>query len=480
MTRKFPIAGLIIAALGVGCPARAGDEEKTKTRTFEESYELILNPDRGWIAYNYEDSYDLRKRVAGGVEPFALASVVYTRHPRNAWEDAEGNFENSPPLKLLKDWIDHRRHVSFRIYVNTMGHLPPSLRAKVQAIPHTEGGKKTPLVKYWDPAYVEDHRRLVEFLGKRLGDSPHLAFVDIGAVGNTGGEWYFGPLRVFQRAGLDDEKLFELVETFVEMYRKAFPKTRLFISYECIAKAGKKREDVLALLARHHIGIRDDGLGGWPYPKKRPPTSSWPMPTLWEKMPVLFEGSGGRGGVYGWHARGKDPQRILDWAFQKSPPSYVNIGGSETVCEKACSELRELLVKYGRRLGYRFVMLTAEYPQRLQRGQKSQVKIIWTNRGIAPCYADRKIELSFHDGKGKRMTALAVPPEPPTTEWRPGKFVHVRVPFTVPDALAEGEYVLKLAMLLGDPRQPREAVTLANKGADPDGRYALGTALLTD
>ena len=94
---------------------------------------------------------------------------------------------------------------------------------------------------------VEDHRRLVSFLAERMGDSPYLAYVDIGGVGNTGGEWFLSPEDPYVRAGYDDEAHLELVRTFVTMYREAFPRTRLFISYDCITFAQSSRRPAFPL-----------------------------------------------------------------------------------------------------------------------------------------------------------------------------------------------------------------------------------------
>ncbi len=196
---------------------------QTVQARFEESDAFITNPDCGWVAYNYEDSYEVRSKLAGGGEPFAYASVVYTRQPREAWRDAHGGFDDSAPVRLIQDWMDHRRDVAFRVYANRMDDLPPSLRAEVDAVPYGPADKTVDGIAYWDEDYVADHRRLVDYLGQRFGASPYLAFVDVGGVGNTGGEWYLDPQEPFARAGLDDERYYGLVKTFVEMYRQAFP-----------------------------------------------------------------------------------------------------------------------------------------------------------------------------------------------------------------------------------------------------------------
>lgn len=468
-------ATIILTLSCLGPVAASSPAGQFVHKEFEESDELLLNPDCGWVAYNYEDGYAFRKRVAGGREPFALASVMYTRHPSKGWEDEQGGLEGSQPLRLLENWMSHGRHVAFRIYANSVRDLPERLRGSAQTFTYRRKGETRSGLTYWDPAYVEHHRKLVRFLGKRLGTSPYLAFVDVGGVGNTGGEWFFAPSEAFRQAGLDDETHFRLVRSFVEMYRAAFPGTRLFISYECVAGAGSRRADVMDLLLRHDVGLRDDGLGGWPFPRREPPLDTWPMPTFWPRLPVLFEGGGqGGGGVYGWVREGKDPERILQWAFERTRPTYINMGGNETVSEKACAELPELLVRYGRKLGYRFVLLRAACPAVLERGQVSELEMTWANRGIAPCYADHRIEITLCDPTGAAVLTTASAPEPATTQWAPGRELKARVRFSLPATVPTGDYVLKVSMLSGDARAPARRVKIGTRGCDEDGRYSLG------
>ncbi len=309
-------------------PGRSASGQPAAETSFTESDAFIMNPDCGWVAYDDEDSYRFRSRLASGREPFAYASVVYTRHPRRDWEDASGSFEQSAPVRLLQDWIDHRRDVAFRIFANAMRDLPPALRANVDAVTYGDADRPTEGIAYWDEDYVADHRRLAQYLGKRFGDSPYLAFVDIGGVGNSGGEWLLHPQEPFARAGLDDDRYYSLVKTFVEMYRQAFPDTRLYISYECIVRAGARRQDAERLLVENDIGVRDDGLGGWPYPRTGVSLDEWPMPALWQKVPACFEG--GSGGIFTTSRSGRQPDQILDWLFKQCPPTYVNLGGAES------------------------------------------------------------------------------------------------------------------------------------------------------
>jgi len=463
---------LVLSALL--CVTAKGAEVETVKKVFTESNALVINPDCGWVAYNYEDSYATRQQIAQGREPFALASVIYTRHPVSAWENEDGSFEGSAPLKLLEDWSQHGRAVGFRIYANTADHLPEHVRDAVEIIDPLETRGEAVRIAYWDPNYIAHHRKLVEFLGKQLSNSPLLAYVDIGGVGDTGGEWFFENRHPYDRTGLTDEIFLDMLKSFITMYRQAFPQTRLFISYDAIVQAKSKHKEALALILENDIGVRDDGLGGWPWPREHAPPESWPMPKFWPDVPVLFEGSGRGGGVYGWKMQRKDPARILRWALRKCHPSYINLGGAETTSEKACAELKDLLLKYGRKLGYRFVLLEASYPARLKPGATATISMRWANRGTSPCYADRKMELSLCDDAATPVATIQAMPDPPTTAWAPESEQDLSMTLSIPETVTSREYKLRIGILMGNPRAPKQWVKTATANAEDNGQITIG------
>ncbi|MFO7956536.1 MAG: DUF4832 domain-containing protein [Candidatus Brocadiia bacterium] len=471
------VAGTLAFAGAVLFMSQSTAQSPRVTATFQESDEPVVNPDCGWVAYNYGDGYGQRRRAANG-EPFRYASVVYTRHPTAKWVDKDGGFADSRPLQILRNWMDNGRHVAFRVYANSIDELPADVRARVDTLQGSDG-EPINRIAYWDEDYIEHHRKLVQYLAEQIGDSPRLAYVDVGGVGNTGGEWHFHPLDEYRAGGLDDDTLYELVETFARMYREAFPHTRLFIGYDCLHQSRSRSEDVKEVLRRYDIGVRDDGLGGWPYPREDPPETTWPLQNLWREFPVLFEIGGKGGGVYGLTEQGKDPKDVLEWAFRHAPPTYVNIGGSETRSEKACQELGPLLETYGKRLGYRFVLLEASCRATMGRGRTAELRARWANRGVAPCYTERSVEVALFDAEGEPVTARVALPSPATTEWAPGEEVVTTIEVRWPEDLPPGRYTLKVALLAGDPREPGRRVRLATEGADAEGRYELGRVRVT-
>ena len=232
--------------------------------------------------------------------------------------------------------------------------------------------------------------------------------------------------------------------------------------------------EALGLLLTNNVSVRDDGLGGWPYGKGKVPFEAWPMALMWHKGPVLFEGSGRGGGVYGWRRQGKDPAAVLDWVIEHSPPTYLNIAGSESGSEKAIAELGDLLNEYGRKIGYRFVLRAVRHPISARSGGEVELQTVWFNTGAAPCYTDQRIEVVLTDKQGDTALRAVVLPKPSTREWGPNRQTIAAVRFDVPKDLDGGEYTMRLKMLTGRPLDPDRAVPIASEGADAEGRFEIG------
>ena len=65
MKLRSKYAGTALLVLFLALTSLGILHAETVQRQFEESSRFLTNPDCGWIAYNYEDSYDLRKAVVG-------------------------------------------------------------------------------------------------------------------------------------------------------------------------------------------------------------------------------------------------------------------------------------------------------------------------------------------------------------------------------------------------------------------------------
>jgi hypothetical protein len=119
-----------------------------------------------------------------------------------------------------------------------------------------------------------------------------------------------------------------------------------------------------------------------------------------------------------------------------------------------------------RRLGYRFVLSSAELPEAAEPGAALRVRLTLRNEGWAAPYNPRPVELVLrHAATGARV-ALATGVD--ARAWQPGGDRTVDIAATLPRDLAPGAYRLLLG--LPDPApalraRPEYAIRLANEGA---------------
>ncbi len=119
-------------------------------------------------------------------------------------------------------------------------------------------------------------------------------------------------------------------------------------------------------------------------------------------------------------------------------------------------------------------------PGELKHGRPTELTMQWANRGAAPCYSADRLEVSLFDGQGRFVLAAASQMRPGVREWEPGKEVTVQAPVEVPGTVPAGDYTIKLRLLSGVGAGHTRPVAVATKGADPEGRYTVGTVHVAD
>jgi hypothetical protein len=400
------------------------------------------------------------------------ANLLYARFTWKDWgADGKGRVDH------FKGWMAQKRYVGFRMYCNNSGDLPAGVD-----IPVVSGGGQT-LPAYWDPKFIEAHRRFVQALGREIAANPYLAYIDIGGVGNTGGEWLvypddrWGETPVFRDKGFTPEARDRLVWETVKMYREAFPHVRLYLACAAYGSYVKDRKALLEYMKKNNVGFRSDGLCGFSTDESDPwSTRKAGTHKLWLDAPFQWEGSYS---TMEWEKDGKgwNTEKIMARAMDFGPLSicYADKDGDALRFETDPAK-KAILDRAGLRLGYRFAVVKASYLNRVVPGDTMTVQAVVANRGCAKTYADREFEVSFLNGGGRppcRSMAVRVKPSPPCTAWLPGETpVTFRVP--VPRDAYSGNFRLAIAMLDEDPRRPENRLEMAMTEKTPDNRYLLG------
>jgi len=197
---------------------------------------------------------------------------------------------------------------------------------------------------------------------------------------------------------------------------------------------------------------------------------------FWPRWPVILEhehyGNSKSKGAWG------DGSLLLQ-AIEEYHASYMSIHWWPRV---ELEENRSLIGRINLRLGYRLQLREVSWPREVALGKPLNVRSVWANAGVAPCYPGGFPTLTLKDDRGGIVSVLAdeqfnardLVPGPPgaaPAQTHECRFVIGRfAPVTKP-----GDYALFVSVGQRD-GTPRIALPLAND--DGQRRYRLGTITL--
>ncbi|MCY3017941.1 MAG: DUF4832 domain-containing protein [Planctomycetota bacterium] len=394
------------------------------------------------------------------------ANILYARFTWKDWGlDGKGQVQH------FKGWMAKKRYVAFRMYCNTPADLPdPGLPTA------TAGGTSVP--RYWDPKFVEAHKRFLKALGQEMGNNPYLAYVDIGGVGNTGGEWLtypddrWGDKPVFRDLGYTPEAKEKLVWELCAAYREAFPHVRLYLAGAGVSFV-KDRAALFAYMKQHNIGVRSDGLC-W---KSVGESDEWSVRKsgthkIWQDVPFQWEGSYS---TMEWEKEGWNTDKTMEKALEFGPISFCYADSDkDAVRFEGLADKVRILDRTALKLGYRIAVTSASYYDTVRSGASFAVQMTVANRGVSRVYADRELEVAIVDAQGRTLGAARARPVPGTNEWLPGKEVQATLQVRLPGGLPTGEWQLAIGMLDEDPRRPNQRLEMALKKHTELNQYILG------
>jgi len=444
------IAFLILIWACSACAAGAND---TATIAPKPTSELFANPYMGWQTFHSAAKDD----PGYGVLP---SSVLYARYYWDAFEPSDGVYD----WKVLDDAIALAARggqtLAFRIMTcgtERQDNYSPKwlidLGARIHKYKVQGRGRDHWTPDFNDPIFLEKHLAFIKALGERYNGRPEIALVDIGSVG-LWGEWHMSGTEVPMPTA-------ENANRIIDAYHAAFPDTPLVMQLDNIQ--GMKHARTL------DIGWRVDcwgDMGGFSktwchmrsiYPQALRETQSQ---DLWRKSPVALETCWD---MRRWNDEHWDLDAILKWALD-CHVSFIN-NKSEQVPAEYIPKVKAFLLK----VGYRFELRSATYPKAPDRTKALDMRLAWSNVGVAPCYFSFYPALALADASGKIVWSQSFS-QYSTRDWLPGDIL-TNVKITLPEAIAAGRYTLLAAVADKD---AKPAVRLAIEGRRDDGWYPLG------
>jgi len=374
----------------------------------ENTDEILVNPDMGLVMFHYSNrqwAYGQLQERGDTLDWFPGTSTVYFRLPWCILEPKEGEYRWDLIDSYAAPWVAKGRQIGLRVtccesrytyatpeWVKDAGAKGWFFKMKMDKIFGKDPpGADTDIWEpdYGDPVFLAKLENFLKAMARRYDGNPSVAFIDVGTIGMWGEGHTRAYAREMEAQGRDKREAFPL---HYRMHSRIFPHSTLLCIDDQAGGVNKDPDPPLMRLGRElGFGFRDDSIL---VNEKR----SW-FHDNWAglfapKAPVFVEHE-----HYNLSsARGAWSDDKLVESVEAYQASWLSIHGwPNEVHEKA----KDAYARAARRIGYRFELRQAEYPDQVKIGEQFQVKSTWVNVGVARRYKGATLAWTLLDGKGR-------------------------------------------------------------------------------
>ncbi len=387
-------------------------------------------------------------------EHYLPSTVSYCRWFWPVFQPEEDRFDWSAVEGALRTAHERGQTLQVRLMPHGSHNQPEPPRWYQEKHPVRTGTKKTkPYVEpvYDGREYLDAWGRVVTEFGRRFDGHPDLESVDVSFIGPWG-----------EGAGECSD---ENIDRMTALYREAHPKTHLLAMI-----SGYKMKAAV----RAGAGWRCDCFGDLKTKGNRyvPDHLAWnhtydcyPMEVaragaadVWKTSPVVYETCGV---PLSWKNRGYDLSFIMQQGYK--------FHGS-VLMPKSCpipDEYMGPLSEFCDRIGYRFVLRQARWPETVRRGETVSFEMWVENTGAAPIYRDYKLALRIKGDAGEAV----IPTSPDLRTWLPGD-AWIEEEVRIPETLGGGGAMLSAGIVAPETNEPK--VRFAVEETDGEGWVPLG------
>ena len=373
--------------------------------------EPLVNPDMGLVMFHYSNrqwAYGQLQERGDTLEWFPGTGCVYFRLPWSLIEPEEGKFRWDLIDSYARPWIAAGKQIGLRItcsegrypfatpeWVKNAGAKGWFFRQKnmhkIFDRDPSEGSPELWEPDYGDPVFLAKLENFLAAMARRYDGKPYVAFIDIGSVGMYGE----GHTRAYKpeliKQGRDPELAYH---QHYELFKKHFPNTTVL----CIDdQAGggwnpHPDPDLMRHARRLGFGFRDDSI------MVGVPPNSWKHAN-WAKLfapnaPVFVENE-----HYNLSSpRGAWSDDLLVKSVEDNRATWLSLHGwPKELFEKAGEAYR----KAACRIGYRFELRRAKWPDAVKVGERFAVSSEWVNVGVARRYRPTWLTWTLTDGQDR-------------------------------------------------------------------------------
>lgn len=307
---------------------------------------------------------------------------------------------------------------------------------------------------YSSPVFLQEHKKLINTLGKRYNKDSRIAYIQLGSIGHWG-EWH-----VNYGEGIRELPKSTVTDKYVMHYINSFPDKKLLMRRP------------YSIAKKYDLGLFNDSFA------HKESTDTWitwigngytsdqngevlpGMNDFWKMAP-----SGGEIASY------ESLEYYLDDKFEETYEQLIQshttfLGPNSPAYEEELAQ--ENIEKLTADMGYTFTINRYTiFNNSLWKNIK--LKIIWSNIGIAPIYENWPVRVSLLNGQNQEVSYDI--PDTNITKWIPGEHpMDITFPYT--KKLPKGKYKIAVAIL--DPSTMEPAIKLALRNEISECTYVIG------
>ena len=454
----------------------------------------LHNDGMGWCAL--EEQTELGKLDLGKNGTIPECDVIGIQTSWALIEKTPGNFDWSLIDKTIDYWTNLGKRINFRICTDSLSlpevyfGAPKWINEAPYNVHYEEyqysGDMMARVNDLTDPTYQRLFENFLDKLAERYIDNAYLDTVDIRGYGMYG-EWHSG------HSFLNMNERMETLAYITDQYQERFAKNgiQLFLSNSWDYQGGNKDgstastygncsyEDYLSFSSIDHamyldnVGYRRDGLAG----------NGCTKYATDEKALVDLFRSGKKTSISGEYfsgianyksgSLGMSPMEATDELLFKSRCNYSTALGwvNTEVINILESEYADVFDRGNIKMGYRFKIDSAQYPETVKQGNIAHTLVTISNSGVGRfTLEDHNVRLMIIDQNGKIKQTY----DNKDYDLRiltNGEILNVYSDIKIDSSLSDGEYTLAISIVDKD---GNPHIRFANVGDYDNKIYPLG------
>nr|WP_121269635.1 DUF4832 domain-containing protein [Pedobacter schmidteae] len=362
----------------------------------------------------------------------------------------------------------------------------PGQKSPYHQIPGSVGAavapedKNTPITGgYFDPAFADRVKMLVEKIGKAWDNDPRVAYVEMGIVGEWG-EHHDPDLSTYWPPHDEPEHVANrtwvpgLEKVLGDAFTAAFKNKKVMVRYAYEFKD-------------YEFGIywdswsqKEENVRGYGEMLK--------LGDRWKRQPIGGEIT------WNWGSLGKfknfeavvADREFHDLTIEQIRNLHCNHLGGITWANFDDPVFKKNAEILQRSMGYRYVLSEFNYPQNIQKDKPFKIAFKLTNEGSSPFYYNWPVEISLLDAKTKEKVWSKQLNKVNIADWMPGEnwsvaeqrylvkppLYNIEAELTMDKSIPKGKYIIAISVL--DPAGLKPSLRFSNKNYFNGGRHPMG------